>query len=1009
MRSWYFIDQSRGRFRVVGNVVGRDSTHIFTCDPDTSKRPRKLSNNGGNAFFQNIMQKVDSVVDFRDYLDHPDDQWVSFLFFNIYGHAESGAAEGGGQSPIMLVYTSVRLNSLGQHILVGADLQNPHGVVFWSLSEQALSTHDQWPMGAPDSVTAAYWLAHGVAAHEYGHSLGFSHTFCDGCPGGQYYNCRDSTIYVGYGSFDVMGYEIAFPDPENWNAVGGVSPYNPYYRARSGWLDTVVVNAPLSEYTLGDHLEYDACLKMPAYRSDASGQYFLVTAVTRRTPWDHFWPSDGVFVEHVNPSGVQSDRRHKVFDFELATGLWDWTRRFEPAHPGWGCDSLWTGENTMVRNTTTGLDSFDFLWGHNPTSWPHKMYYGLNGEIHPIGSPGNYFFPGRVFSDTSNPSSTAQQNVAPFAQNLPTMAGIRVLSVNPVNGNCIVDAWSRHWSGTVTMDALWLDSVVVDNTLEMSSGTVLTIQPGTKIRITPDARIAIDGRLIAQGTENNPIIFDCSDPNQRWDHLRIDSENPQNVMDHVIVRGARFGIVAHHGNLAVNHALVENCRDGVAFYYASGGIQNSVIRNDERYGAWIIGYAAGFHDNVVENNGAAGLRIWKVREAGLHDNTVRQNGYRPPDGTNAAGIQIICSGVDLQCNTIDSSAAGGLVIYPQSYADMSTEMWNQLVDNVAEDTNRFDHGQITLVGGLAGLSCGWNTIMDHDNARWLIYSGLEYPRPYNWDATLNYWGTENIEDIRARTVGMIQIEPILTEPRSCGHIGEPGECLLEPDELLFRTAWEQERSAQYQVAAVNYKAVVDLYPEGDYAKRAMDRLEFCYGAMQWSWQDIREYFQDLAEDSLEDSCLVTLALSNAAWCLAEMEDYEGAYAELDSLLDHEDPGYERTTVALLRLFVELKESSYEFMRARPGGSRLSGTIDETAQAFDAKLERISHNVDSLLAAYQHGKTPRRDQLLQFQRSSCSTRTTRIPSIPSRRFVLTFPDPNTSLCASSISWDGKSAC
>ena len=34
----YFLDQSRGRFRVVGNVVGRDSTHIFTCDPDTSVR-----------------------------------------------------------------------------------------------------------------------------------------------------------------------------------------------------------------------------------------------------------------------------------------------------------------------------------------------------------------------------------------------------------------------------------------------------------------------------------------------------------------------------------------------------------------------------------------------------------------------------------------------------------------------------------------------------------------------------------------------------------------------------------------------------------------------------------------------------------------------------------------------------------------------------------------------------------------------------------------------------------
>jgi hypothetical protein len=44
---------------------------------------------------------------------------------------------------------------------------------------------------------AAYWGGHGIAAHEYGHDLGFSHTFCDECWGGEYYNCRDSAMYSG--------------------------------------------------------------------------------------------------------------------------------------------------------------------------------------------------------------------------------------------------------------------------------------------------------------------------------------------------------------------------------------------------------------------------------------------------------------------------------------------------------------------------------------------------------------------------------------------------------------------------------------------------------------------------------------------------------------------------------------------------------------------------------------------------------------------------------------------
>jgi len=132
-------------------------------------------------------------------------------------------------------------------------------------------------------------------------------------------------------------------------------------------------------------------------------------------------------------------------------------------------------------------------------------------------------------------------------------------------------------------------------------------------------------------------------------------------------------------------------------------------------------------------------------------------------------------------------------------------------------------------------------------------------------------------------------------------------------------------------------------------------------AQRISWSDIRTYFQQLAEDSSKDSSIVILSLCNAAWCLAEMEDYDGAYAELDSLLDKTDKSYEQITIALQRLFVELKENSYALLCARPDGSggspRMAGTLDEASQTFEAKLERISRRVDSLLAAYHHGTTP----------------------------------------------------
>jgi hypothetical protein len=227
----FYKDQSSDRFRVLGAVVGKNDSTIFTCDPDTAVRPRKCgtSFHGGRNFFLNIMEKVDSVVNFADYLPIPNSIDVPWTLFNIYGHSENCQFEGGGVNSLAASYFSHDTNSAGQRIYIR------HGVTFWSASEQALSEHDPCPwVGATDSVALAYWGAIGVGSHEYGHGLGFSHTFCNGCSGWQYGGYPEA--HVGCGSFDVMGYEPGWPDPDNDWAGGAPSVYNPIYRLSAGWI-----------------------------------------------------------------------------------------------------------------------------------------------------------------------------------------------------------------------------------------------------------------------------------------------------------------------------------------------------------------------------------------------------------------------------------------------------------------------------------------------------------------------------------------------------------------------------------------------------------------------------------------------------------------------------------------------------------------------------------------------------------------------------------------------------
>lgn len=152
LSSFYRV-QSSNRFTVTGKVVGQDSVTVFKCDPDTSVRPRHTSQSGGINFFRNIMQKVDSVVNYADYLSSPTATTGPCIFFNIYGLSEGCFSETGGQWPMPASPSTNDTNALGQRIILSAG----NGVVFWSTSEQALSSHSPCG-GAPDSVSAAYWI-----------------------------------------------------------------------------------------------------------------------------------------------------------------------------------------------------------------------------------------------------------------------------------------------------------------------------------------------------------------------------------------------------------------------------------------------------------------------------------------------------------------------------------------------------------------------------------------------------------------------------------------------------------------------------------------------------------------------------------------------------------------------------------------------------------------------------------------------------------------------------------
>lgn len=68
-------------------------------------------------------------------------------------------------------------------------------------------------------------------------------------------------------------------------------------------------------------------------------------------------------------------------------------------------------------------------------------------------------------------------------------------------------AAQTHYSGTLTSDTTFSGECIIDSTLTVPAGVVLTIEAGSKVRISSGVSVLVFGTLNADGTEAQPILF----------------------------------------------------------------------------------------------------------------------------------------------------------------------------------------------------------------------------------------------------------------------------------------------------------------------------------------------------------------------------------------------------------------------------------------------------------------------------------------------------------------------
>jgi hypothetical protein len=139
------------------------------------------------------------------------------------------------------------------------------------------------------------------------------------------------------------------------------------------------------------------------------------------------------------------------------------------------------------------------------------------------------------------------------------------LSTITVTHSDVEDGWPEgswatytptNWGGWLSQDTTMHaadNPHIVNSTLKVSDGVTLTIEPGVELYFAPGASLVVYGRLLAEGTPTQTILFTWRDEGKYWGAISIIDSYADNRITHAIIEYTREGLSnpRSHGVTAV--------------------------------------------------------------------------------------------------------------------------------------------------------------------------------------------------------------------------------------------------------------------------------------------------------------------------------------------------------------------------------------------------------------------------------------------------------------------------
>lgn len=235
-------------------------------------------------------------------------------------------------------------------------------------------------------------------------------------------------------------------------------------------------------------------------------------------------------------------------------------------------------------------------------------------------------------------------------------------------------------NGTINANTTWTKGspYIIYQSVTVANGATLNIEPGAKIYFHKDAKMNIEGTLIAKGTVQDSIVFSSDrlerlfqDEPGQWEGLHFKAASTNSIIENALIKNGIVGItsdsLSNNSNpkLLINGTIIKNMQvAGYIGYHSDLMAFNSLIHNCGSYLLYAVG---GGNYNLKQNTFAAyNFNFARKTPALLFSdilNTTRYNNLN----------------VDLVNNIIWGSLTNELVIEKKSTATVQNHLLNNLI------------------------------------------------------------------------------------------------------------------------------------------------------------------------------------------------------------------------------------------------------------------------------------------------------------------------------------------